>query len=110
MRQEFPDRIRVQAFARARGKCEKCTALLIGGNRPQYDHATPDAVGGLPTLSNCVVLCKSCHGRKTSEKDIPEIAKTKRVHKKHINATGKRQSFRGWRRFDGTVVFNRGSR
>jgi 5-methylcytosine-specific restriction protein A len=106
MRREFPASVRVAAFERAGGSCEKCTAPLVGSNRPQYDHAIPDAVGGEPTLANCLVLCRSCHGRKTSGKDVPEIAKTKRIRAKHLGAAGKpRGGFRGWRKLDGTVVW-----
>jgi 5-methylcytosine-specific restriction protein A len=106
MRQEFSEKVKVAAFERAKGRCERCTALLAGSNRPQYDHAIPDAVDGPPTLANCLVLCRNCHGRKTSEKDVPEIAKTKRIRAKHANATGKlRRGFRGWKKMDGTVVW-----
>lgn len=106
MRQEFPEKVKIAAFERAKGRCERCTALLAGSNRPQYDHSTPDAVDGPPTLENCVVLCRNCHGRKTSEKDVPEIAKTKRIRAKHMNAKGKpRGGFRGWKKMDGTVVW-----
>lgn len=104
MRQEFPEKVKIAAFERAAGKCERCTSPLVGSNRPQYDHSTPDAVGGEPTLANCVVLCRSCHARKTSENDIPEIAKTKRIRSKHLNAKGKRRGgFRGWRTFSGEI-------
>jgi 5-methylcytosine-specific restriction protein A len=106
MRREFSAAVRVAAFERAGGNCEKCTAPLVGSNRPQYDHAVPDAVGGEPTLANCLVLCRSCHGRKTSEKDVPEIAKTKRIRAKHLGAAGKpRGGFRGWRKINGEVVW-----
>jgi 5-methylcytosine-specific restriction endonuclease McrA len=108
MRQEFSEKVKVAAFERARGRCERCTALLAGSNRPQYDHSTPDAVDGPPTLANCVVLCRNCHGRKTSEKDVPEIAKTKRIRAKHANAAGKpRGGFRGWRAFNGEIRYAR---
>jgi 5-methylcytosine-specific restriction protein A len=108
MRREFSAAVRVAAFERAGGNCEKCTAPLVGSNRPQYDHAVPDAVGGEPTLANCLVLCRSCHGRKTSKTDVPEIAKTKRIHSKHIGALGKkRRHFRGWRTFSGEIRYAR---
>jgi 5-methylcytosine-specific restriction protein A len=106
MRREFSTSVRLAALERSGGNCERCTSPFSGGNRPQYDHATPDAVGGEPTLANCMVLCRSCHSRKTSEKDVPEIAKTKRIRAKHANAAGKlRSGFRGWRKFDGSIVY-----
>lgn len=59
------------------------------GNGPEYDHILPDALGGEPTLENCAVLCRTCHSAKTSKKDVPQIAKAKRVHRGHINARPK---------------------
>lgn len=108
-RQEFPPKIRLAAWERARGLCECCGVKIRPGNGPHYDHRVPDAVGGGPTLDNCQVLCRSCHGVKTNEEDIPAIAKTKRIRNRHVNAESKRQGFRGWRKFDGTPVYTRQS-
>lgn len=77
MRQEFPARIKAAAALRADGKCESCTRKLMTGDY-HYDHEIPDQLGGQPTLENCKVLCKSCHGTKTAKTDIPRIAKAKR--------------------------------
>lgn len=84
-RREFPAKIKVAAFKRADGRCEKCSASLTGG-RVEYDHRIPDALGGEPTLENCEVLCRNCHGSKTASEDIPRISKAKRVEAKHIGA------------------------
>ena len=101
-RREFPAKIKVAAFERCNGACEGCTRRLFPGDI-HYDHRIPDGSGGEPTLENCQVLCRSCHGIKTSTQDIPAIAKGKRVKRKHIGAAGK-SKFRGWRRFDGSIV------
>lgn len=85
-RREFPARVRVAAFERANGHCEKCTARLHVG-KFHYDHRIPDALDGEPTLENCVVLCVNCHGVKTRGEDVPRIAKAKRQRRKHIGAT-----------------------
>ena len=103
MRREFSSKVRVEAFARAGGRCEVCRLVIRPGHGPHYDHAAPDAVGGEPTLENCQVLCKFCHGKKTAETDVPEIAKTKRIRNRHINAEPKRRGFRGSRKFDGSI-------
>ena len=101
-RREFPAKVRVAAFERARGRCEVCTARLFPGNL-EYDHEIPDAMGGEPTLANCVCVCRACHRAKTSTQDIPTIAKSNRVRSKHIG--GKRRSrFRGWRNMRGEIV------
>ena len=92
-RREFPPSVRVAAFERCGGKCDHCTAKIIGG-QAHYDHRVPDALGGEPALENCQVLCRTCHGLKTAKEDIPRIAKSKRVKARHINAREKRSSFR----------------
>lgn len=102
-RREFSSKVRIEAFARAGGKCEGCGVVIRPGNGPHYDHRVPDAVGGEPTLENCQVLCKACHSVKTSTDDVPAIAKTKRIRNRHINAEPKRRGFRGSRLFDGSV-------
>lgn len=89
MRREFPTKIRVAAFERAVGRCETCTGELYTG-KFHYDHRIPDALGGEPTLENCVVLCVNCHRGKTAADDIPRIAKTYRIRQKHLNARAKR--------------------
>lgn len=86
-RREFPDKVRLDAFTRAGGRCEKCDARLFVG-KLHYDHRIPDAMGGTPTLDNCDVLCTPCHGAKTHRQDVPAIAKVKRIRAKHIG--GKR--------------------
>jgi 5-methylcytosine-specific restriction protein A len=83
-RRSFPDKVKAQACLRAAGKCEKCTARLYPG-KFAYDHVIPDAMGGEPVLSNCEVLCTSCHGEKTTRVDVPTIAKVKRIAAKHNN-------------------------
>lgn len=108
-RREFTTKIKVAAFKRAEGFCEACGAFLQGG-RVEYDHRIPDALGGDPTLENCEVLCKNCHGAKTAKKDVPQIAKAKRVEAQHIGAKTTRNPLPGSKaskfkkRIDGTVV------
>lgn len=92
MRREFPAKVRAAAFDRSGGQCEQCTAPIRYG--AQYDHIVPDALGGEPTLENCRVLCKTCHGIKTASEDVPRIAKAARVRGNHINARTKRGGFR----------------
>ena len=109
-RQEFPKRVKVDAFERSGGRCEKCTARLVPG-KFRYDHVIPDALGGEPTLENCQVICLACDAPKTNGEDIPAIAKANRVRNKHIGAhTPTRRPLPGGRnskfkiKLDGTVV------
>lgn len=88
-RREFPAKVRVAAYERSGGHCERCTAPLRVG-RFAYDHVLPDALGGEPTLINCEVLCDACHGAKTFTGDVPRIAKMKRQRASHIGAKTRR--------------------
>lgn len=107
-RREFPAKVKVAAFQRAKGHCEKCSVYIVAG--AQYDHDIPDALGGEPVLENCVVLCGPCHREKTSTLDVPMIAKAKRIEAKRMNAKKSRSPLPGskaskWkRRMDGSVV------
>lgn len=108
-RQEFSKRVKLEAFQRCKGHCEKCTAPLRPGNF-QYDHDLSDAMGGEPTLENCVVLCTNCHKEKTGTKDQPLIAKSNRVRNRHLNIKkGKGRPMMGSRasgfkrKMDGTI-------
>jgi 5-methylcytosine-specific restriction protein A len=80
-RREFPAKIRLAAYERAGGHCEVCTAKLYPG-KFRYDHRIPDALGGEPTLQNCVVQCVACDAPKTAA-DQTTIAKSKRIRAKH---------------------------
>lgn len=84
-RRPFPTKVMVAAFERAADRCEKCSARLVVG-KINYDHVIADALGGDPTLENCEVLCTACHSVKTRTKDVPAIAKAKRVKSKFIGA------------------------
>lgn len=84
-RREFSRATKRQAFERANGRCEKCTAKLFPG-KFAYDHILPDQFGGEPVLSNCQVLCDNCHGEKTFRHDIPAIRKSDRQRDKFSGA------------------------
>lgn len=101
-RREFPAKVKIAAYDRANGNCENCTRELRTGD-VHFDHRIPDALGGEPTLENCAVLCRSCHGAKTTKDDVPAIAKSKRVRRRHIGIK-KPRSIRGGRGFDGRII------
>ena len=87
-RSEFPAVVKRQAWDRCGGRCERCSAKLFPG-KFQYDHAKPDGLDGEPTLENCLVLCSSCHGRKTVEEDRPAMEKADRVRRKFLGQAPK---------------------
>lgn len=91
MREEFSKKVKIEAFARCKGRCEACGALL----RPRgfdYDHDKPAAFEGRAVVENCRVLCKPCHGQKTYGRDIPAIAKSNRI-RAHRAGIRKRSRF-----------------
>lgn len=83
-RSEFTRKTKAQAFERAGGKCEVCTARLVPG-KFRYDHILPDALGGEPTLDNCKVQCLACDAPKTAD-DVRRIRKADRQRDRHIGA------------------------
>jgi 5-methylcytosine-specific restriction protein A len=108
MRREFSKQVKRDAFLRANGSCEECGARLpVAGFH--YDHEIPDGLGGEPTLDNCAVRCIPCHDRKTRGKDVPAIAKMKRIRDRH-QGIRKKSTFAcskdsPWKkRLDGSVV------
>lgn len=108
-RQEFTRATKRDAFLRAGGHCERCSAKLFPGN-VEYDHQLPCALGGDNSLSNCVVLCRTCHRTVKTPDDVRRIRKSDRQRDRGIGALtsrnplpfGKRSPFK--KRMDGSVV------
>lgn len=100
-RKEFPAKVKVEAFTRANGRCECCTARLSVGNT-EYDHRIACGVGGDGSAANCVVLCKNCHRVKTRS-DVAVIAKAKRRQRQFAGVRKPRRITR-WRNMRGEIV------
>ena len=91
-REEFTAEVRRAAWARANGFCEgrvwsdvagemtRCCAPIDLGEF-HYDHIIPYWTCRDSSMSNCQVLCKACHRRKTKG-DVGDIAKVKRLQDK----------------------------
>src|SRR5215472_18250081 len=80
-RAEFSAKIKLAAFGRAEGYCDGCSAKLHPG-RWHCDHVVPCGLGGEATLENAQVLCEPCHRDKTGSRDVPAIAKAKRLERR----------------------------
>lgn len=91
MRREFSKQVKRDAALRAGGQCEECTRRLLAGDF-HYDHVIPDGLGGEPVLENCAVLCRACHDIKTRTRDVPQIAKSKRIRDRAVGIR-KRSTF-----------------
>ena len=101
-RQEFTKQIKAEAFLQAKGRCVRCGSLLRPG-RFRYNHQIPCELGGQGTLDNCEVLCLGCDGEQTYKKDIPAIAKSRRIRIRRAGVSKPRTITR-WRRFNGEAV------
>ena len=89
-RKEFTTAIKRAAFERSKGVCELC-GMPFAGKTPEYDHRLPDALGGLPTLANCMAICAPCHKTKTATEDVPRIRKADRQRNGAIGARRPKQ-------------------
>jgi 5-methylcytosine-specific restriction endonuclease McrA len=102
MRTEFTKQVKLAAYERAAGHCEVCSAPLIPGCI-EYDHIVPCAFGGSADLDNCEATCPACHGEKTTTRDIPAIAKSRRIRLRQAGIC-KPRTITAWRRFNGSIV------
>lgn len=87
-RREFSKEVKREALTRSGLRCEadgplyglsegqRCCIPLSAG--VEFDHRISDALGGEPTLENCVAACPTCHAFKTATNDTPKAAKVKR--------------------------------
>jgi len=110
-RQIFSTSFRLNLFLKRKGTCASCSQKIDAGKAWDIDHIIPLALGGTNEPKNLQILCKPCHQSKTSQSDIPRIAKTKRLKARHLGAKspstcpipGSRRS--PWKRkLDGSVV------
>ena len=98
-RSEFTKATKAQAWDRCEDehgvhRCEQCTAPLQTGYI-HYDHEIPTSIKADNSLSNCQVLCTSCHEGKTRV-DRKIIAKAHRIEERHSGMKEKKSS--GWQR------------
>ena len=102
MRLEFTKATKLAAFQRSGGRCECGCGLKVLGT-PEYHHRIPAALGGSNDLDNCEVWDPKHHKQQTAEKDVPQIAKSKRIAEKRMGLRSKSPGFRrpppGWDSF-----------
>lgn len=102
-RAEFSKPTRREALKRSGGRCEatgsryglpsgaRCNADLAYG--VEFDHCIPDGLSGDASLEQCVCTCPKCHRWKTSNVDVPQIAKMKRQRDKHNGIRGPKRAW-----------------
>ena len=110
-RPTFSTLFRLSLFLKRKGTCAACAQKIEAGKVWDIDHILPLALGGTNKPDNLQILCKPCHRTKTTQSDIPRIAKTKRLKASHLGARapstrpipGSRHS--PWKRkMDGSVL------
>ncbi len=95
-RMEFTRKDKAKIIARAKGKCEKCSAMLKTGEG-EVDHILPCALGGEATVANGRLLCRVCHVEKTAD-DIRRVRKSDRQRDKSTGAVRPKSALAGQRR------------
>jgi hypothetical protein len=112
MRQEFTSKIKREMLDRSGGICEchripgmKACGLPLGPGNTFFEHIVQCAIGGDNSADNGAALTRTCWKLKTRMQDVPII---KRVRDRRNANYGirPRSRFRGWRRFDKTIVWN----
>jgi hypothetical protein len=97
---------KVSAWNRENGICWWCgKPVPFDGPDVQYDHKLPRELSADDSTDNLYPMhTKVCHERKTLDEDRPRI--TKAHHQERLTTPRQRsgRGFRGWRRFDGTIV------
>ena len=89
---------RLRIFQAAKGICHLCDGK-IDGTREAWDadHVIPLEISGDDSDDNLRPAHERCHSIKTGSKDIPVIAKAKRVEAKHIGAKKSKATLAGSR-------------
>lgn len=73
---------RAEVFLAADGTCHICSEKISDAEKWEVEHVIPIQLGGEDDIPNTQPAHVSCHKAKTKT-DITQIAKAKRVEKKH---------------------------
>jgi 5-methylcytosine-specific restriction enzyme A len=82
-RRHLSPKDRTEIFSRENGICHFCNGKIIVGESWDISHEIPLELGGDDYGSNLRVAHHKCHRDYTAKKDIPTIAKVKRIEAKH---------------------------
>jgi 5-methylcytosine-specific restriction endonuclease McrA len=98
---------KAEAWNAANGVCWWCgKPVAPDGLTVEWDHDIPRGISADDSASNLRPLHPDCHDAKTHGKtgDIATVAKAKRQEKLTRARVKSARGFRGWRKFDGTIV------
>lgn len=106
-RQRLTDQQRAELFVDENGKCFDCGRFIRSGEVWTVEHVIALENGGTNDRSNLKICCPNCKPTKDAS-DHHKAAKSRHVRTKHVLPRSQRTSrFPGWRKFDGTPVWNR---
>ena len=106
-RKRLTDQQRAKLFLECGGMCHRCRRKLRPGDDWIDEHLTALENGGTNDLSNRGITCTWCKPHKDAE-DHKKAAKSRHVATAHVVPTkrrDKRRGFKGWRKFNGEVVW-----
>lgn len=106
-RREFTTQTQRDALARSGGICEChliphvfkiACGLPLGPGNTFFEHVDPDNLRKDNSVHNCACLTRNCWRYKTSQFDLPIIAKAKRNHDAHNGIRRPKKRLPGSRR------------
>lgn len=101
----IPPRVRIRVFEAHAGICHISGRRIRAGEPWECDHIIALVNGGEHRESNLAPALTDKHREKTKE----DVAEKSRVYRKRSKSLGirKRTSFRGWKKMNGDIVFNK---
>jgi 5-methylcytosine-specific restriction endonuclease McrA len=99
-----PPHVRLRVFERCGGTCHISGRKIRAGEPWELDHILPLRDGGEHRESNLAPALADKHRVKTAAENS-ERARINRKKAANLGVKPKGRGFRGWRRFDGTIVY-----
>lgn len=96
---------KVAIFDRDKGVCWRCGLPIQVGEAWHIGHKISLSCGGTDDDDNVAPEHEHCNLQDAYEATTPRAAKIKRVRAKHLGVR-KRSGFRGWRKFNGEIVWS----
>lgn len=101
---KVPPHVRARIFQRCGGRCHISGRQIRAGEPWDLDHIKALEDGGEHRESNLAPALKDKHIEKTAAENR-QRATERRKFQKHHGVKASCQGFRGWRKFDGTIVW-----
>ena len=93
-RKSISPKERLRLFTLHGGVCHLCGGKVHQGEAWEISHEIPLELGGSDEDdNNKLVAHKKCHRVRTSERDIPMIAKAHRLERKHLGIKTNKRPF-----------------